>query len=119
MFDRLEDRNVRRASRKARLDPMVGEDSADEEGYNSTLEDAIEPSSASLVERTVRPGTPDFDDDAVTAIDGRTTSVTPAPVSVGSALRRNTNGSVATPKVLPKRNKGSKVRETTLQLTLG
>jgi hypothetical protein len=35
-----------------------------------------------------------------------------APASAGSALRRNTDGSVAAPKVLPKRNKGSKVSKT-------
>jgi len=98
---------------------MVDEDSADEEDYSFPLPDATEPSHTSQAERTRRSRTPDVDMDAVTPTYGRTTSVTSAPPSVGSALRKNANGSIATPKVLPKRDKGSKVGEDSLSLTLG
>ena len=119
MFDRLEDKQVRRASGRTGLDPMVDNDSADEEDYSFPLADATELSHASRAERTRRSRTPDVDEDAVTPIDGWTTSVTSTPASVGSALRKNANGNVATPKVLPKRDKGSKVGETPLWLTSG
>ena len=122
MFDRLEDKEVRRASRKARLDPVVDEDSADEEDYDFPLDDVTKPSRTPQAERTSRPRTPDVrsvDEDSVTGINGRTTAVTVAPASVGSALRKNANGGIATPKLLPKRNKDSKVGETTLRLALG
>ena len=112
MFDRLEDKQVRRASRKTRLDPMVDEDSAGEEDYSFSLADATDPSHTSQPERMRRSRTPDVDQDSVTPVNGRATSVTSAPASVGSALRKNADGRVVTPKVLPKRDKGSKVGET-------
>lgn len=119
MLDRLEDKQVRRASRKTKLDPMVDEDSADEEDYSFPPQDATEPSHTSQAERTRQSRTSDVDEDAATPTNGRTTSFTSVPASVGSALRKNANGSATTPKVLPKRDKGSKVGETMLRVILG
>ena len=118
MLDRLEDKVVRRASKKVRLDPMIDEDSGDEEDYDSPPADDTKPFRASQAEQARRSRVPDVypvdeDTEAVSAlaITGRKLSVTTAPPPVGSALRKGANGSVAVPKVLPKRNKDSKVKE--------
>ena len=110
---------IRRASKRAKLDPMIDEDS--EEDDSISLADVSKPSRTAQAEQTRRSRTPDIrsvaeDTKAVSvlAIKDRTVLVTTAPAFVGSALRKNMDGSVATPKVLPKRNKDSKVSETPL-----
>ena len=104
----MEDKKVRRASKKARLNPMVDEDSSDEEDYSFSLGDAMKPSCASQAEWTKPLRMPNMH---FVANDTEGAHVAAAPISVGSALRKNVDGSIATPKVLPKRNKGSKVNE--------
>jgi hypothetical protein len=119
MFDRLEDKVIRRASKRAKLDPMIDEDSGDEEDDDFPLTDVADPSRTSQGERTRRSRTPDIrfvaeDAEAASVPEtgGPMASVTTAPAFVGSALRKNGDGSVATPKVMPKRNKDSKVNKT-------
>jgi len=119
MFDRREDKEVRRVSKKAKLDPMIDEDSSDGEGYDFPLGDIMKPSRTSPAKQTRRSRTPDVHPEvedteatSVPATAGRTASVTAAPASVGSALLKNADGRAATPRVLPKRNKGSKVDKT-------
>ena len=119
MLDRLEDKEVRRVSKKTKLDPMIDEDSGDEEDYDFPLAGFPKPSHTSQAERTRRSRTPNPNSAAeeteavsVSATAGCTASVTTAPPSVGSALRKGADGRVATPRVLPKRDKGSKVEKT-------
>lgn len=121
MFSRLEDKEVRRVSKRANLDPMIDEDSSDEEDYSLLPADVTKPSRNSQVEQTRPSRTPDVHSSTegtevalVPATKGHTTSVTTAPASVGSALRKNADGSVAVPKILPKRNKGMKVNKSIL-----
>lgn len=95
---------------------MIGEDSGDEEDCDLST-GVTKPSRTSRAQQTRRSKTPDVhsaaeDDTEVTSVPaskGRTMSVIAAPASLGSALRKNADGSVATPKILPKRNQGSKV----------
>ena len=103
MLDRVEDKQVRRVAKKTRLDPMIDEDSDEEEDCSFPSADATEPSHTFQTERPRRPRTPD----TCPVAEGTET----IPAFVGSALRKNADGSIATPKVLPKRNKGSKVVE--------
>jgi hypothetical protein len=106
MLDRQEDKEVRRISKKANLDPMIDEDSGDEEYRYSPLPDLTRSSRTPPEEQGRRSRTPNIrsvPDDTEVAL------ATTAPASVGSALRRNVDGSVAAPKLLPRRNKGSKV----------
>ena len=112
----MEDKAVRRASKKAWLDPMFDEDSSDEDDYSFPPPDATKSSWTSQAELARPSRTPDAHP---AADDTETVLVTAAPVSVGSALRKNADGSIANPKVLPKRNKGSKVSEISLKLLLG
>ena len=102
MLGRQEDKEVRRISKKAKLDPMIDEDSGDED-YSLLLE-PTKPSRASPEEQKSR-RTPDIR----SVIEDTKAGVTPA--SVGSALRKNADGSVVAPKLLAKRNKGSKVKQ--------
>jgi len=126
MVDRREDKEVRRVSKKARLDPMINEDSGDGEDSDFALADVMKPSLTPPAKQTRRSRTPDVHSEAedteamsVPASTGRKALVTAAPASVGSALRKNADGKVATPKILPKRDKGSKVNETPSYLTIG
>jgi hypothetical protein len=105
---------VRRASKRAKLDPMIDEDSEEDDGVS--LADITKPSRTSKAEQTRRSRTPDV---RSVAEDTETALVITAPAFVGSALRKNMDGSVATPKVLPKRNKDSKVSETPVRLISG
>jgi len=111
IVDRLEDREVRRVSKRTKLDPMIDEDSGDED-YNSPPADVTNPPRASP-EQTRQLRTPDInpavEDPEALATKELPASVTAVPTSAGSALRRYADGSVAAPKMLPKRNKGSKV----------
>ncbi|KAF9783494.1 P-loop containing nucleoside triphosphate hydrolase protein [Thelephora terrestris] len=102
ILGRQEDKEVRRISKKTKLDPMIDEDSGDED--HSYLPEPTKSSRASPEEQTRRSGTPD-----VRSVFERIEPPA-APVSVGSALRKNTDGSVSAPKVLAKRNKGSKLQ---------
>lgn len=117
MLNRQEDKEVRRISKKANLDPMIDDESDEEEDYHSPLTDLTKSSRTSLEEQASRSGTPDLrsvagDTEAtsIPAAQENTESGVFAPTSVGSALRRNMDGSIAVPKILPKRNKGSKVK---------
>ena len=112
MLDRHEHKEVRRISKKADLDPMIDEDSDGEEYHHSPLVDLKVSSCTLPEEQERRPRTPDT---RSVVGDTQDASVMTSPTFVGSALRRNVDGSVAAPKVLPKRNKGSKVN-VTLQL---
>lgn len=118
ILDRREDKAVRRIS-KANLDPMIDEDTDDEEYHHSPLVDLTKPFRTSSEEYTRRSGTSDVhslagDDEVapVTATLGLTATAVTFPASVGSALRKNADGNVAVPKVLPKRIKGLKVNKT-------
>ena len=102
ILGRQEDKEVRRSSKKAKLEPMIDEDSGDED-YSLLLE-PTKPSRASPEEQTSQ-RTPDIR----SVIEDTKAGVTPA--SVGSVLRKNADGSVAAPKLLPKRNKGSKIKQ--------
>ena len=122
---RLEDKEVRRVSRKVKLDPMIDEDSVDED-YDFLLEGATKPFPTFQAEQTRLLGTPDIHSPTgdtettfTSTIKGSITSATTAPTSLGSALRKNADGSIAAPKVLSKRNKGQKVGRTPLYLTIG
>lgn len=117
MFDRLEDKEVRRIS-KAKIDPVIDEDSGDEEDYNFPAADSTKQSRASPPEQIRRSRTPDphsaaEDTEAasIPATKGLTASAKAVTASVGSALRRNPDGSVAARMILPKRNKRSKVNK--------
>lgn len=116
ILDRQEDKEVRRISKRANLDPMIDEDSGDEEYPHSPLPNlTIQPRPIpEEQERRSRP--PDI---RSSLGDTQAASVTTVPTSVGSALRRNADGSVAAPKSLPKRNKGSKVNQTIYYLIIG
>jgi len=119
MLDRLEDKEVRRVSKKAKFGPTIDEDSGDEEDYDLPPADITKPSRTSRAELGERPRASDADSVTgdteavpVAVTKGRTLLITTGPASVGSALRKNADGSVAALKVLPKRNKGSKVKES-------
>ena len=97
---------------------MIDEDSGDED-YNFPPPDITKPSRTSLAEQTRRSRTPGVhsaveDPEAASAptTNGLTAPITSDPASAGGALRRYPDGSVATPKILPKRNKGSKVNRS-------
>ena len=118
MFDRLEDKEVWRASKKTRLDPMIDQDSGDEEDYNIPPAGVTQQSRTSPADQTRRSRTPcvrsaaeDTRTSPIPATSALTALVTAAPASVGSALRKNADGSVAARKILPKRNK-TKVKKT-------
>lgn len=118
MFDRQEDKEVRRISKKANLDPMTDEGSVDEE-YDCSPADLTKISHTPPEEEARRPNTAGIRSVAggaepmpVPVTQDHSVSVITAPSSAGSALRRDADGSLAAPKVLPKRNKGSKVNET-------
>lgn len=115
MFDRFEDKEVWRASKKARLDPMIDQDSGDED-YNIPPADVTQQSRTSPADQTRRSRTPcvrsaaeDTRASPIPTTSVLTALVTAAPAPVGSALRKNADGSVAARKILPKRNKASKV----------
>ena len=108
MFDRREDKEVRRASKKVKLDPMIDEDSGDEEGYIIPLADVTKPPRVSQTRQSRASDVHSVADDT----EAVSLLVTVAPASVGSALRKSADGSVAAPKMLPKRNKSSKVKKS-------
>jgi hypothetical protein len=114
MLDRQEDKKVRMISKKANLDSIIDDDSGDEEYYPSLLADLTKSSCTLPEEQERRSRTPDVrpiasDTETMPVPATHAVKSMTAPASVGSALRRNTDGSVAAPKVLPKRNEGSKV----------
>jgi len=125
MFDRLEDKEVWRVSEKARLDPMIDEDSGDEEDYNFPPAGVTQKSRTSPADQVRRSRTQDVHSSAedteaaqIPATMVLMASVTAAPTSVGSALRKNADGSVGARKILPKRNKSSKVNNSYPSLRL-
>ena len=100
------------------------EDSGDED-YSFPAAGVTKQSPTSQTERTRRsraPDTPSTTGDAraspTPATKELTAPVEAASASVGSALRRNPDGSVAVRKVLPKRNKSSKVNKLHPRLLL-
>ena len=113
MMDRQEDKEVRRISKRVKLDPMIDEDSDDKEDYHTSLQDPTKPSYTPSDEQTRRSRTPVArsvaEDTEIPATQGQMGSAAAVSVSVGSALRRDADGSVVAPKVLPKRNKCAKV----------
>lgn len=116
ILDLQEDKEVRRISKKTNINSMI-----DEDYHYFPPPDLTKSYRTSPEERARRSRTPDIrfvtgDAEATTVpvIQEYTASVTIAPASVGSALRRNADGSIAAAKVLPKRKKGSKVNETIL-----
>ena len=120
MFDRLEDKEVWRVSEKARLDPVIDE-ASDDEDYNCPPAGITQQSRVSSPDQTRRSRTPDVHSAAedteaalIPATKVLTASVAAAPASVGSALRKNADGSVGARKILPKRNKGLKVNNSIL-----
>ena len=125
MFDRLEDKEVWRVSEKARLDPMIDEDSGDEEDYNFPPAGVTQQSRTSPADQIRRSRAPDVHSAAedteaapIPAAKVVMASVTAAPASVGSALRKNADGSVGARKILPKRNRSLKVNNSYPSLRL-
>lgn len=115
-MDRQEDKEVRRISKKVRLDPMIDEDSGDEEDHHSPPSDLANSPSAPPEwhkgpSRTLDPHPVD-ENAGIALVPTSVASITAVPIPVGSALRKNADGSVVAPKLLPKRNKGAKVNET-------
>lgn len=114
MLNRQEDKEIRRISKKVNLDPMIDEDSDGEEYLHSSPADLVKSSRASPKEQARRPRTLDLPSAACgtkAALVPATREHTPVTASVGSALRRNVDGNITAPKILPKRNKGSKVNQ--------
>ena len=112
-MDRQEDTEVRRISKRMKLDPMIDEDNSDEEDYHTSLQDLTKLSYTHSDEQTRRSRTPVArsvaEDTEIPATEGQIGSAAAVSASVGSALRRDADGSVVAPKVLPKRNKCAKV----------
>lgn len=103
---------------------MIDEDSSSE-GCDSSPPELTKVPRAPPERQTRRSMTPD-DHSVTERVDSASVLVTTkgamsalvAP-PVGSALRKNADGSIAAPKVLPKRNKDSKVKVTLFYLITG